>query len=83
MAHDGVKRIENRILCPYRIGWSASIGFRKMLHGLVEKRGYEEIVLDFSRVVKAYPNGMVPVISEMTHYKERRKIDFSVVFPHR
>ena len=83
MAHDGMKRIENRILFPYRVGWSASIGFRKMLHGLVEKRGYEEIVLDFSRVVKAYPNGMVPVISEMTHYKERRKIDFSVVFPHK
>jgi len=42
MAHDGVKRFDNRILFPYRVGWSASIDFRKMLHGLVEKRGLKK-----------------------------------------
>jgi len=32
-------------------------------------------------VVKAYPNGMVPVISETAFYKERRRVTFQIIPP--
>lgn len=44
------------------------------------KENYSEVVLDFSSVTNAYPNGMVPIISSLDLLK-RKGIKFDIILP--
>ena len=41
--------------------------------------GFKNIRIDFSRVLYAYPNGMIPIISTIDYYK-RNGITFNICF---
>ena len=73
-------RTDNTFQFIDKIDWSTSIDFRKAIFGAVNHRGYSDIVLDFSGVKKAYPNGIVPIITEIDAYK-KVGVDFSLIPP--
>ncbi len=50
------------------------------LREAVDGRGYEDLILDFSRIDRAYPDGMVPLICEVVALR-RAGVDFSLVLP--
>lgn len=44
------------------------------------KLGYKTIRVDFSRVLLAYPNGMIPIIATIDYYK-RLGVNFIIILP--
>lgn len=62
----------NRIsLIVNRLGWAASIDIRKKLYFLTVLKPQETIILDFSKVRKVYPNGIVPIVAEVSRLKRK------------
>ena len=80
MGEEGSLQEDNRIVLPWRVGWRGFVQFSKVLYTLTERKGYDRIVVDLSRVGRAYPNGMVPMIAEI-HSCRERGITFEVVAP--
>lgn len=73
--------IENKInIIKGHMGWAASIDIRKKLHYLTVIKNFQEIVIDFSVVEKVYPNGIVPIIAEISRYK-KKGFKFKIVPP--
>ena len=73
-------RKDNRIRFNGKVNAQAHREFMGMLDYCI-KDGFETIVIDFSGVRNAYPNGMVPIISSLDIQKRvGRKI--SIILPH-
>src|ERR1700754_1611075 len=64
-------RRENNLVFAKRVNWHTSIDFSKKLYGLTSLKDYNEIVIDFSNVSRAYPNGMVPIIAKIASETEK------------
>jgi len=47
---------------------------------LAYKKGFKEVLVDFSKVTHSYPNGMVPIISTIDFYKSK-DIIFKIKLP--
>ena len=75
-----VWRTDNRLEFQERIDWAASIDFMKKVYNSINNRGYEDIVIDLSKVKRAYPNGVVPIIAEIDTYR-KAGVDFTVIPP--
>ncbi|HEU4323300.1 MAG TPA: DUF4325 domain-containing protein [Roseiflexaceae bacterium] len=80
MALYGVFRDENKIIFLDRINWFTFVEFCKNISETIDQRGYSKVILDFSRISKAYPNGMVPIIAEIYLYL-KRGCSFPVIPP--
>ena len=74
-----VVRDGNRIHFISRVNAHAHRQFMWCIHDCRE-RGYQDIVLDFSRCESAFPNGMIPLLSNADALR-REKIDVSVTLP--
>jgi len=71
----------------------AKIQFKDDLHGssltyacvclydIVEKKNYQNIVLDFSSVKHAYPDFMLPLIAQVRNYRYIKRANFIVKLP--
>jgi hypothetical protein len=80
-SHHYVARSKNHLkFTQERLNWSASIDCRKKLYTAVYRENFYEIVIDFSDVNKAYPNGIVPIIAVINDYK-RQGIKFVIIEP--
>ncbi|BDI20730.1 hypothetical protein ANSO36C_65320 (plasmid) [Nostoc cf. commune SO-36] len=62
---------QNQIYLLPDLKWPASVTFRQNIYTIVNKLREESIIVDFSNVNKAYPNGIVPIISEINRYKQQ------------
>lgn len=60
--------------------WPASIEFSRAIYNIVNKTNVKSVIVDFSNVQKAYPNGIVPIISEINRYKQQG-VEFTVIPP--
>ena len=54
----------NRLLFPFQLGWKNSIFARIRIFTVTQKLKHKKVILDFSRVKRAYPDGIVPIIAE-------------------
>lgn len=57
--------------------------FRRVLagiHNLVEAKGYQDLVLDFTRLDAAFPGGMLPLCAHVLRLREER-VDANIVLP--
>lgn len=57
------------IYLPSKLGWNASVDARIELYRATIANGSKNVVLDFSRVKNAYPNGVVPIIALVDKYR--------------
>ena len=74
-----VVRDENRIRFLQTVNSFAHRQFLRCLHDC-RARSYDEIVLDFSSCVRAFPNGMIPLLAAADALR-RAHIDLSVTLP--
>ena len=79
--HRVVVRDANRIRFIGRVNPYAHVQFMWCLHECRD-RGYEDIVLDFSKCESAFPSGMIPLLASVDTLR-REKIDLSVTLPDR
>lgn len=64
-----------------RLNWPSAVDFYKKLYTAVHRYGLEKITVDFSEIKNAYPNGIVPIISEIDRYKKQKKLELKVIQP--
>ena len=75
-----VQRKDNHIIVEGRL---TDFNFRRLLseiHKAINERGYQDIVLDFSRCASAFPNSMLGICAQVLAYR-RGGIDFSLTAP--
>lgn len=68
MAQRPVKADRSRLIMPQRLNWSAAVDLQKQLFNMVQRGRETRVVLDLRSVDKVYPNGIIPVITEIQHY---------------
>ncbi|PKM65358.1 MAG: hypothetical protein CVU95_15595 [Firmicutes bacterium HGW-Firmicutes-2] len=71
--------VGNKFICPQKVNPYAHRKFLLSMNEIVA-RGYEEVLIDFTKVTNAYPNGMVPIISSIDYYR-RLGIKFKISLP--
>jgi anti-sigma regulatory factor (Ser/Thr protein kinase) len=74
-----VNRSHNIISFTDRVGSEAHRSFMLVANEIME-RGFEDVILDFSKCASAYLDGMVPVICVIDHLKSRG-VEFSLQLP--
>ena len=70
---------DNRLVFEKDIG-NEPLATLAALHDLVVKKGYSDIVLDFSLVTRLRPELMLPVVAIARKYRSS-KVEFDIVFP--
>lgn len=60
----------NRLVIGEKVDWSTSIDFRKSIYGTFNRKGYSDVVVDFSESRKPYANGIVPIAMELDAYRK-------------
>ena len=50
------------------------------LHNLIEKQGYPDVVLDFAKTTRAFPEFVLPIVTACRAYRQK-KIDFDIRLP--
>ena len=68
MSNGLLKRERNKVIFSERINWAVATEFRKAIYVAVEKERSRRLTLDFRQVLKAYPNGVVPIVIEVQRY---------------
>ena len=63
-----------------KLGWAAANSLMKRFYQCTVEDGHTNIVLDLSNVKIIYPNGIVPIISEVDRLR-RNGISFTIVPP--
>ena len=74
-----IERVDNRIIFGAKANSNAHRNFMRCASDIVRLR-HKDVVLDFSNVKKAYPDGMVPVICG-SDWLKRTAIAVSIRLP--
>ncbi len=64
-----------------RFNWQAFQKVQSKLFDMVEQQGILKVRLDFSRLQQAFPNGFVPLVVLLEHYRQSFGVAFDVVLP--
>ena len=62
-------------------GWPAFQWVQKRLFDLVDNQGFHDVVLDFSHLKRAFPNGFVPLVVLLDQYRRSGNVEFNVTLP--
>ncbi len=62
-------------------GWAGFQAAHKALHAMIDVQGLNSVVVDLSAVQRAFPNGVVPLIIVLDHYRKERGASFDAVMP--
>lgn len=72
--------MSNEIVLSEEFNWHSFQGVQKRLFQLVDKHGYQDIKLDFSKVKRAFPNGIVPLIV-LLEQLQKQGVNFEANLP--
>ena len=80
MAQDRISRLDNIISIEggYHEGYRGQV--LAYIHDAIEKSGYQDIVLDFSRCISAFPYAMLPTCAQVMN-KRSADVDFELILP--
>lgn len=59
----------NRVVLVGRLNWSAVDSIRRKLYAVTVLGGCSHVILDLSHVQRAYPNGVLPIVAEITRLR--------------
>jgi len=61
--------------------WASFQWAQRRLFDIVEKQGFRDVTLDFSGLKRAFPNGFVPLIVLVDHYRRGQSVGVDLVLP--